>query len=59
MLPQESNARSMHLTTPHLKTNAPRGAQVDESMFAIYTMWALGLKMATASVYWSATLHQA
>ena len=41
---------SVRLTTPHFKTNLPRGTEVFASTFAVYTRWALGLKLATASV---------
>lgn len=40
----------MSMTTPHFKTNTPRGAQVGGSTFAVYIMWALVVKVTTASV---------
>lgn len=45
LLPQESSASTMHLTTRHFKANTPVGA----SSFATYTTWALVVKIITVS----------
>ena len=55
LLPRDSKLLSVHLTTPHFKTNMPRGEQLGTSTYAIYTTGALGMKM-TMSV-WNLQLH--
>ena len=49
-VPQNSNAPTMHLTTPHFETNTPMAAQMGASAFAIYTTWELDGKLITALV---------
>ena len=49
LLSQDRNLPSVLLTTPHFKTNTPKGAQVGAGTFAIYTTWMLGEDMATVN----------
>lgn len=48
LLPQDSNAPTILLTTPKCKTNTTMGAQIGSSIFATNTTWVLGMEMTTA-----------
>lgn len=46
----DSSEPPVSVTTPHFKTDTPRGAQVGGTTFAVYIMWVLVVNVTSVSV---------